>query len=73
MNGRQVTCAHNIICDVENAGGVIVYEDDETISNYVDGGLVTGRHPGVVEEFMQVFLSQIETIKPKSTTVSSVK
>ena len=73
LNGRQVTCAHNIICDVENAGGVIVYEDDETISNYVDGGLVTGRHPGVVEEFMQVFLSQIETIKPKSTTVSSVK
>ncbi|MDJ0615273.1 MAG: DJ-1/PfpI family protein [Calothrix sp. MO_192.B10] len=73
LNGRKVTCAHNIICDVENGGGVIVYEDDETISSYVDGGLVTGRHPGVVEEFMQVFLKEIETLQPKSANVSSVK
>ncbi len=73
LNGRKVTCAHNILCDVENAGGVIVYEDDETISSYVDGGLVTGRHPGFVEEFMQVFLKEIETLQPKSANVSSVK
>ena len=26
LKGRKVTCAHNIICDVENAGGDVVFE-----------------------------------------------
>ncbi|HAA27619.1 MAG TPA: thiamine biosynthesis protein ThiJ, partial [Cyanobacteria bacterium UBA8553] len=55
---RKVTCAHNIICDVENAGGTVVYDGDETVATYIDGNLITGKHPGVVEEFMQVFLQQ---------------
>ena len=25
LRGRRVTCAHNIVCDVENAGGEVVY------------------------------------------------
>ncbi len=57
--GRKVTCAHNIICDVENAGGIIIYNGNETANTYVDGSLITGKHPGVVEEFMQVFLDAI--------------
>ena len=28
MKGRKVTCEHNIICDVENAGGDVVFEGD---------------------------------------------
>ena len=48
LNGRNVTCAHNIACDVENAGGVLVYDGEETAATHVDGSLVTGRHPGVV-------------------------
>jgi putative intracellular protease/amidase len=60
IKGRKVTCAHNIMCDVENAGGVIVYEGEETAITQVDGGLITGRHPGVVEEFMQLFLEEID-------------
>ncbi|WP_446405302.1 DJ-1/PfpI family protein [Coleofasciculus sp. C1-SOL-03] len=60
LKGRKVTCAHNIICDVENAGGTIVYEGGETAATYIDGNLISGRHPGVVEEFMQVFLEEIE-------------
>ncbi|MDJ0534780.1 MAG: DJ-1/PfpI family protein [Xenococcaceae cyanobacterium MO_207.B15] len=59
LEGRKVTCAHNIICDVENAGGIIIYEEDETAATYIDGSLITGRHPGVVEEFMQVFLEEV--------------
>ena len=59
IKDRQVTCAHNIICDVENAGGKIIYEGEETAETYVDGGLISGRHPGVVEEFMQVFLEEL--------------
>ena len=59
LKGRKVTCAHNIICDVENAGGIIVYEGEETAATHIDGSLITGKHPGVVEEFMQVFLEEI--------------
>ena len=60
ITGKQVTCAHNIICDVENAGGEVVYDGDVTADLVVDGNLITGKHPGVVEEFMEVFLKEIE-------------
>lgn len=56
LNGRKVTCAHNIVCDVENAGGVVIYENGATVDSYTDGNLITGKHPGVVEDFMQIFL-----------------
>lgn len=59
LHEREVTCAHNIICDVENAGGIIIYEGEETAATYIDGSLISGRHPGVVEEFMQVFLEEV--------------
>lgn len=60
INGRKVTCAHNIICDVENAGGDVIYEGDVTADLVVDGNLITGKHPGVVEKFMEAFVEQIE-------------
>ncbi len=60
INGRRVTCAHNIICDVENAGGDIVYEGDVTADLVIDGNLVTGKHPGTVDQFMEAFVAEIE-------------
>ncbi|GAB4369505.1 MAG: hypothetical protein Kow00121_09510 [Elainellaceae cyanobacterium] len=60
LQGRQVTCAHNIICDVENAGAEIVYEGDETAALVVDGDLITAKHPGVTEQFMATFVQEIE-------------
>lgn len=60
MKGRKVTCAHNITCDVENAGGTVIYENGETVATHIDGNLITGKHPGVVEEFMQTFLEHLE-------------
>jgi protease I len=60
IRGRRVTCAHNIVCDVENAGGVVVYEGDGTADVVVDGNLITAKHPGVNEKFMQTFLEEIE-------------
>lgn len=59
LKGRTVTCAHNIIADVENAGGVIVFDKDQTADTHVDGDLISGRHPGVTEEFMVLFLEEI--------------
>jgi putative intracellular protease/amidase len=60
LEGRRVTCAHNIICDVENAGGDVVYEGDETAEIVIDGNLVSARHPGVVEKFMETFLHELQ-------------
>jgi protease I len=60
LKDRQVTCAHNIICDVENAGAEIVYDGDVTADLVIDGNLITGKHPGMVEEFMAVFVQEIE-------------
>jgi protease I len=56
LRGRRVTCAHNIISDVQNAGGIPVFDGNKLADTYVDGGLVTGRHPGVVDQFLDVFL-----------------
>lgn len=60
LKNRKVTCAHNIICDVENAGAEIVYDGEATAELVVDGNLITGKHPGIVEQFMEVFVREIE-------------
>jgi putative intracellular protease/amidase len=60
LKGRKVTCAHNILGDVVNAGGEIVFgEDRRAVDTFVDGSLVTGRHPGVVDEFVARFLAEV--------------
>jgi putative intracellular protease/amidase len=60
LEGRKVTCAHNIICDVENAGAEVVFNGDQTSDLVVDGNLITGKHPAVTQEFMETFLRKIE-------------
>ena len=69
LRQRKVTCAHNIICDVRNAGGVVVYGSDGTKEINIDGGLITAKHPNVVDEFMQVFLQAVR----QQNSVVSVK
>ena len=60
IRGRQVTCAHNVVCDVENAGAKVAYEGDGTAALVVDGDLITGKHPGVTEQFMAAFVQEVE-------------
>lgn len=63
MEGRRVTCAHNVICDVQNAGGVIQYDGNQTRELVIDGNLITGKHPGMVDTFMETIVHEInETI-----------
>lgn len=63
LQGRKVTCAHNIIYDVQNAGGIVMFEEEEptkgTRITYRDGKLLTGKHPGYVQEFCQAFLEAL--------------
>jgi protease I len=71
LKDRKVTCAHNIICDVENAGADVVYEGDVTADLVIDGDLITGKHPGIVDEFMAAFVEQIEQHEKQAVGASS--
>ncbi|MCC5668858.1 DJ-1/PfpI family protein [Nostoc sp. CHAB 5784] len=71
LKGRKVTCIHNIIDDVENAGGIVMYENGQTQPVYVDGSLISARHPGVIDEFITVFLKELEKKDNLMTTAIS--
>jgi putative intracellular protease/amidase len=60
LRDRKVTCAHNIICDVENAGAEVVYEGDGTADLVIDGNLITAKHPAMLDKFMEAFINAIE-------------
>jgi protease I len=60
LKGRKVTCAHNILCDVVNAGGTPVFDGHRLKDTCVDNNLITGLHPGVVDEFMNRFLGELD-------------
>jgi putative intracellular protease/amidase len=62
IRGRKVTCAHNIMGDVINAGAEFVFaEGGGGVDTHVDGGLVTGRHAGVVDAFMDRLIGELES------------
>ena len=63
IRDRKVTCAHNIIYDVINAGGQVIYEESnkDTVITYRDGNLVTGKHPGYVDQFCDLFLDTLKS------------
>ena len=60
LAGRRVTCAHNIICDVENAGADVVFDGNQTADLVIDGDLITAKHPEVTDRFMSTFVEEIE-------------
>jgi putative intracellular protease/amidase len=60
LKNRKVTCAHNLISDVEGAGAEIIFDGDQTADIVVDADLISGKHPGVVDKFMEVFITEIE-------------
>jgi putative intracellular protease/amidase len=62
IKGREVTCAHNIICDVANAGGNIVTEEGQTVELHQQGLLITGKHPGCVDVFVNRFKEAIQSL-----------
>lgn len=62
IKGREVTCAHNIVCDVANAGGKIVINSGSTVELHQHGLLITGKHPGSVNIFVERFKTTIQGI-----------
>ena len=59
LRGRRVTCAHNIVCDVENAGGIVEFAGRSAADLVIDGNLISARHPDVTDRFMATFLAEI--------------
>ncbi len=66
LKGRQVTCAHNLISDVENAGADLIYDEEkeQTADIVIDGNLITGRHPGMVDLFVETIVKELEKKQP---------
>ena len=60
IKGKKVTCAHNIICDLENAGADVQYGDDGTIGSVIDGDLISAKHPAFTDELIDIFIQEIE-------------
>jgi putative intracellular protease/amidase len=63
LKNRQVTCAHNIMFDIQNAGAKLVYDETTKMlaDVHVDGNLVTARHPYVVQAFMNAFVRELNS------------
>jgi protease I len=61
LEGRRVTCAHNIVCDVENAGADVVFDEEGTAELVVDGNLISAKHPEATQRFMEVFVKEMES------------
>jgi protease I len=59
LENRQVTCAHNILADVQNAGAQVVFDGNQTRPIQVDGNLITAKHPDYVHQFMEVFSTAV--------------
>jgi protease I len=63
LKGRKVTCANNLIYDVQNAGGDVQFDGDNGPRRLVvDQDLITAKHPadGITEEFIECFIREIE-------------
>jgi len=61
LRGRRVTCGHNIMHDVQNAGAVLIYDEARRMlaDTHVDDNLVSARHPYVIQAFMDAYLAEI--------------
>jgi protease I len=61
LRGRKVTCAHNIVGDVENAGAAVVYGVNGAADLVIDGDLISARHPENVDAFMAAILQAVQS------------
>ena len=57
LQGRRLTCASNVLRDVENAGGEVVFESGQLAPVVIDADLVTASHPDHLDSFLKAVLS----------------
>ena len=61
LENMRVTCSHNIVDDVENAGATVVYggADGGTIETYEDDWLISGKQGPYIAETTDVLISKL--------------
>jgi putative intracellular protease/amidase len=61
LANRELTCAHNVISDILNAGGLVQYEQNGTgtVDLHVHGNLISAKHPQVSEQFATRFIQEL--------------
>jgi len=57
LQGRRLTCASNVLRDVENAGGEVIFVSGQLAPIVVDDDLVTASHPDHLDAFLQAILT----------------
>jgi len=57
LQGRRLTCASNVLRDVEHAGGQVVFELGQLAPVVIDADLVTASHPDHLDAFLQAVLA----------------
>jgi putative intracellular protease/amidase len=57
LQGRRLTCASNVLRDVEHAGGQVVFESGQLAPVVIDTDLVTASHPDHLDLFLRAVLA----------------
>jgi protease I len=59
LRGRQVTCGHNLIQEVTNAGATVMFQGNRTADIHQEGGLLTARDTSVAPALFASFVAQL--------------
>ncbi len=59
LRGGRVTCAHNIVGDVENAGAEVVYGANGAADVVIDGNIISARHPECADAFLAAVVQAV--------------
>lgn len=61
LHGRRLTCASNVLRDVENAGGEVVFESGQLAPVVTDHNLITASHPNHLDAFLEAILTGLRS------------
>lgn len=60
LHQRRVTCASNVLRDVEHAGAFVIFEDGDLAEVVVDNDLITASHPSFLNHFLMAILERLQ-------------
>lgn len=61
LQGRRLTCASNVLRDVEHAGGQVVFDSGQLVPVVIDADLVTASHPDHLDDFLDAVLACLKS------------
>lgn len=70
LEGRRLTCASNVLRDVENAGAEVVFDNGGLAPVVIDNNLITASHPTHLDAFLQAVLSCFQSAGTGDSTIT---